>query len=66
MSQNSSRLQPPHAAKHPVNNTRHGITRTDDYAWLRADNWQEVFRTPPFSRPKSAHISKRKIPIRQR
>ncbi|MEM9207434.1 MAG: S9 family peptidase, partial [Pseudomonadota bacterium] len=26
--------------------TRHGITRTDDYAWLRADNWQEVMRDP--------------------
>lgn len=26
--------------------TRHGITRTDEFAWLRADNWQEVFRDP--------------------
>jgi oligopeptidase B len=35
---------PPKAAKKPVTDTRHGITRTDDYAWLRADNWQQMFR----------------------
>ncbi|MBB4093041.1 S9 family peptidase [Brucella pecoris] len=51
MSQSSSQLQPPHAAKHPVNDTRHGITRTDDYAWLRADNWQEVFKDPSVLAP---------------
>ncbi len=33
----------PHIAKKPTTDTRHGITRTDDYAWLRVDNWQEVF-----------------------
>ena len=26
--------------------TRHGMTRTDEFAWLRADNWQEVFKDP--------------------
>ena len=30
----------------PVEDTRHGITRTDEFAWLRADNWQEVFKDP--------------------
>lgn len=35
---------PPVAAKKPVSDTRHGITRTDDYAWLRADNWQQMFK----------------------
>ncbi len=34
----------PTVAKKPVSDTRHGITRTDDYAWLRADNWQQMFK----------------------
>jgi oligopeptidase B len=36
----------PRAAKRPQVVTRHGHTRVDDYAWLRADNWQEVMRDP--------------------
>ncbi len=39
-------MQPPLAAKEPVTLEAHGITRQDDYAWLRADNWQEVMRDP--------------------
>src|SRR5690606_15840763 len=39
-------VQPPHAEQHPRSDTRHGITRTDEYAWMRAENWQEVFRDP--------------------
>ena len=39
-------MNPPIAAKRPVTSTQHGVTRTDDYAWLRADNWQEVMRDP--------------------
>ncbi len=38
--------EPPQAAKHPVQTTWHGDTLTDEYAWLRADNWQEVMRDP--------------------
>ena len=34
----------PIAARRPVSDTRHGVTRSDDYAWLRAGNWQDVFR----------------------
>jgi oligopeptidase B len=26
--------------------TQHGVTRQDPYAWLRADNWQEVMQAP--------------------
>jgi oligopeptidase B len=36
----------PRAEKRPVTATVHGIERTDPYAWLRADNWQEVMRAP--------------------
>ncbi|MCK9553752.1 MAG: S9 family peptidase, partial [Aquamicrobium sp.] len=39
-------VQAPRPVKVPVEDTRHGITRTDEYAWMRADNWQEVFRDP--------------------
>ncbi|MBK8458456.1 MAG: S9 family peptidase [Phyllobacteriaceae bacterium] len=44
-------LAAPQAAKRPVSDTRHGVTRVDDYAWLRADNWQEVFRDPTLLDP---------------
>ncbi|TGT21780.1 S9 family peptidase, partial [Mesorhizobium sp. M4B.F.Ca.ET.172.01.1.1] len=37
---------PPTPEKRPVSDTHHGITRSDDYAWMRADNWQAVFRDP--------------------
>ena len=36
----------PRAERRPATSTRHGITLTDDYAWLRADNWREVMRDP--------------------
>jgi oligopeptidase B len=38
--------KPPVAARRPVTATHHGITISDDYAWLRADNWQDVMRQP--------------------
>lgn len=41
----------PVAAKKPVTDTRHGITRTDDYAWLRDDNWQAMFKDPSILNP---------------
>jgi oligopeptidase B len=37
---------PPVAQRKPVVSTHHGVTLTDDYAWLRADNWQDVMREP--------------------
>ena len=36
----------PLAAKKPTIVTHHGVTLTDDYAWLRAANWQDVMRDP--------------------
>ena len=39
-------IEPPKTEERPVRDTRHGITRTDEFAWLRADNWQEVFKDP--------------------
>ncbi|SER20653.1 oligopeptidase B Serine peptidase. MEROPS family S09A [Faunimonas pinastri] len=44
-------MKPPIAAKRPLTVTRHGLERTDDYAWLRADNWQEVMRNPAVLAP---------------
>ncbi|MRG56002.1 prolyl oligopeptidase family serine peptidase [Phyllobacterium sp. SYP-B3895] len=39
-------LAAPQSEKRPVSDTRHGITRVDDYGWMRAENWQDVFRDP--------------------
>ena len=36
----------PAADKRPYSSTHHGITLTDQYHWLRADNWQEAMREP--------------------
>ena len=36
----------PSAEKRPESRVVHGVTLTDDYGWLRADNWQEAMREP--------------------
>ena len=36
----------PTAPQVPLKTTHHGIEKVDDYAWLRADNWQEVMQQP--------------------
>jgi oligopeptidase B len=41
----------PQAARRPHSTSIHGVTLTDDYAWLRADNWQEVMRQPALLHP---------------
>lgn len=46
VSQFNNLPKPPLAEIRPQENTRHGITRVDNYAWLRADNWQKVFQNP--------------------
>jgi oligopeptidase B len=38
--------QAPVAPRRPHSFTLHGITVTDDYAWLKDENWQEVLRDP--------------------
>ncbi len=37
---------PPVAQARPSATTHHGETLTDDYAWIRAANWQDVMRKP--------------------
>ncbi|WP_020175458.1 S9 family peptidase [Methyloferula stellata] len=38
--------KPPVAEKRPQEKTVHGTRLVDDYAWLKAANWQEVLRDP--------------------
>ena len=39
-------VKTPHATRRPHVSVWHGVELVDDYAWLRADNWQEVMRDP--------------------
>ncbi|MGE0739822.1 MAG: prolyl oligopeptidase family serine peptidase [Hyphomonadaceae bacterium] len=41
---------PPVARREPKTFEQIGRTRTDDYAWLKDDNWQEVMRDPSLLR----------------
>jgi len=53
MLERARRLPPaPRAERRPKPSTWHGTTLTDDYAWLRADNWREVMRDPSVLDPK--------------
>ena len=38
--------RPPLAARRPDVSVHHGVELRDDYAWLRAANWQDVMRDP--------------------
>lgn len=39
-------IKPPTAARRPLTRVLHGTTLTDDYAWLRDDNWRAVLQDP--------------------
>jgi oligopeptidase B len=39
-------LSEPRVEERPSVSRHHGITLTDEFAWLRAANWQEVMRDP--------------------
>jgi oligopeptidase B len=38
--------EPPRAEARPHGSTWHGVRLNDEYAWLKAPNWQEVMREP--------------------
>ncbi|WP_108817691.1 S9 family peptidase [Pseudovibrio sp. Alg231-02] len=42
---------PPRAQMRTHETSHHGFTRNEPYAWLRADNWQEVMRDPTLLDP---------------
>jgi len=37
---------PPRADIRPMRRSAHGVTWTDEYSWIRAENWREVLRDP--------------------
>src|SRR6185436_11357867 len=39
-------VRPPVAQRRPAFSVHHGVELVDEYAWLRAGNWQEVMRDP--------------------
>ena len=43
--------EPPVAQKSPHTVEQLGRSRTDDYAWMKDDNWQQVLRDPKALRP---------------
>ncbi len=57
MTASVSRPAAPRAERRPLTAVRHGTTLVDDFAWLRADNWQDVMRDPAVLDPKiRAHL----------
>jgi oligopeptidase B len=51
-------IKPPVAARKPARLTAHGITRVDEYGWLRDPNWREVMRNPSRLSPEiAAHLA---------
>ncbi|MFT4098299.1 MAG: S9 family peptidase [Rhodoblastus sp.] len=44
-------VRPPRAERRPHVTRVHGVDLVDDYAWLRAENWQEVLADPAKTPP---------------
>lgn len=44
-------MKPPIAERRPTQRIVHGVSLSDDYAWLRDDNWQTVLRDPSVLSP---------------
>ena len=42
----SPTIAPPRAERRPAERSAHGVKWVDDYAWLRAANWEDVLRDP--------------------
>lgn len=40
------KVNPPVASRKPVTQSAHGLSWTDEYSWIRAENWQQVLRDP--------------------
>src|SRR6266446_5574550 len=43
---NAASLVEPQADQRPVERMLHDVHLIDEYAWLKAENWQEVMRDP--------------------
>ena len=46
MTESKTQVAVPVAPRRPHSFTAHGIAVTDDYAWLKDENWQEVLHDP--------------------
>ncbi len=44
-------MKPPIAQRRPSQRILHGVTVTDEYAWLKDEKWQEVLRDPSLLDP---------------
>ncbi|MGM4888887.1 S9 family peptidase [Tardiphaga sp. 11_C7_N12_6] len=51
MTKQTFSMPAPVAPRHPHSFTTHGITVSDDYAWLKDAKWQEVLRDPSVLEP---------------
>ena len=47
----SMKIIPPAARKKKYNSTFHGDRRTDDYAWLKDENWHSIINNPSRLKP---------------